>query len=84
MMTRHRHRGNVVGHSVYNAPNGKHYTIVDAPGVGILKSLGVSKNNRILKKQTYGFGGPVLLMVETSEIAIGKDIADKIIVKEAD
>jgi ferrous iron transport protein A len=30
---------------------------------------------------THGLGGPVLLKVESSDIAIGKDIAEKILVR---
>lgn len=68
--------------NVYQAENGRHYIVKSTPELGILKSLGIMKDVRILKKLTHHLGGPVLLMVETSEIAIGKDIAEKIMVEE--
>lgn len=68
--------------SIYNADNNKCYIIINAPELGILKSLGIIKDALVRKKFTYSLGGPVLIMVESSEIALGKDIAEKIIVQE--
>jgi ferrous iron transport protein A len=67
--------------SIYYAEDGLSYTITQAPELGILKSLGIVKNACIRKKMTHRLGGPVLIKVESSEIAIGKDIAEKILVR---
>lgn len=67
--------------SIYNAEDGFDYCVASIPKLGILKSLGIVEDAIINKKKTYKFGGPVLLMVESSEIAIGKDIAENIMVR---
>ncbi len=67
--------------SLYYAKDNQKYIIADAPDIGVLKSLGIVKNATVLKKMTHKLGGPVLLMVESSQIAIGKDIAEKILVR---
>ncbi|HOA79570.1 MAG TPA: FeoA family protein [Defluviitaleaceae bacterium] len=67
--------------SIYYAPDNMKYVITNAPKLGILKSLGIIKNACVYKVMTHGLGGPVLLKVESSDIAIGKDIAEKILVR---
>jgi len=67
--------------SIYNAKDNLQYIVVNAPELGILKSLGIIENAMIQKLMTHRFGGPVLIKVDSSEIAIGKDIAEKIIVR---
>jgi hypothetical protein len=67
--------------NIYNAQDNLQYIITNAPKLGILKSLGIVKDACIYKMKTYRLGGPVLLKVESSEIAIGKDIAKKIMVR---
>jgi len=67
--------------SIYQAKDGKEYVITSAPEIGLLRSLGIVKDKSIHKRMTYKLGGPVLLMVESSEIAIGKDIAEQILVR---
>ncbi|HHW06809.1 MAG TPA: ferrous iron transport protein A [Clostridia bacterium] len=69
--------------SVYHAPNNKNYVVRDVPNISLLKSLGIRKNSQVYKKRTYRLGGPVLLVVDAREIALGKDIAEQIIVEEA-
>ncbi|NLM54010.1 MAG: ferrous iron transport protein A [Firmicutes bacterium] len=84
---RHRHRNRhsqkLGGNSccLYYAQDGRQYVVASAPEVGILKSLGIVENAVIQKKLTYRMGGPVLLKVDSSEIAIGKDFAEKIEVR---
>lgn len=68
-------------HSIYNVKDGFKYIVTSAPELGILKSLGIVKDAIVHKQRTYKFGGPVLLKVESSEIAIGKDIAENIAVR---
>lgn len=67
--------------SLYYAKDNLQYVITSTPELSILKSLGIVKNAKIFKKLTYRMGGPVLLTVESSEIAIGKDIAEQILVR---
>lgn len=67
--------------SIYYAPDNLQYIITNVPELGILKSLGIVKDACISKLMTHGLGGPVLIKVESSEIAIGKDIAEKIMVR---
>ena len=54
------------------------------PGIGLLKNLGLRAGTKITLQNRYALGGPVLLRVEDAySIAIGKDIAKQIIVREA-
>lgn len=39
------------------------------------------ENAVVEKKMTYRLGGPVLLKVDSSEIAVGKEFAEKIMVR---
>ena len=82
---RHRHRhGQKHGMqslNIYNAQDNNQYTITNAPDLGILKSLGIVENACVHKMMTHRMGGPVLIKVESSEIAIGKDIAERIMVR---
>jgi len=70
----------IINQSIYYAEDNSQYVIENAPELGILKSLGIIKNARVQKVFTHRFGGPVLVRVGSSEIAIGKDIAEKIMV----
>ncbi len=67
--------------NIYYAPDNLRYTITNAPELGILKSLGIVKDASVHKMMTHRMGGPVLLKIESSNIAIGKDIAEKILVR---
>lgn len=66
--------------SIYYAKDNSQYVIKKTPDFGILKSLGIVKNASVQKVFTHRLGGPVLVKVGSSEIAIGKDIAEKIMV----
>jgi len=66
--------------SIYYAEDNSQYIVKSTPDLGILKSLGIVENARIQKLFTHRLGGPVLVRVGSSEIAIGKDIAEKIMV----
>lgn len=70
--------------NLYNVKNGKHYIILRVPDINLLSSIGLFRGAEILKEHTYGLGGPVSLSLSTRKIAIGKDIAKEIIVKEVD
>lgn len=67
--------------SLYYAKDNHQYIVTSTPDLAILKSLGIVKNAIVRKILTYKFGGPVLIMVESSQIAIGKDIAEQILVR---
>lgn len=67
--------------SLYHAKDGQRYVVASAPPVGMLKSLGIIENAVVEKKLTYKMGGPVLLKIESSEIAIGKEFAEQIMVR---
>lgn len=73
--------------TIYTAQKNKNYVIChipnNIPNISLLKNLGIRKDSQIFKKHTYRLGGPVLVSVDLREIALGKDIAEQIIVKEA-
>ncbi|MGI6577378.1 MAG: FeoA family protein [Eubacteriales bacterium] len=78
-MKKGKHTGSA--QSIYSAPDNLQYIVTNAPELGILRSLGIVKNACIHKMMTHRLGGPVLIKVDSSEIAIGKDIAEKIMVR---
>ncbi len=57
-------------------------TIEKVPTGGLLNSLGVREGLSILIKSKQPFGGPVVIQVGLRCIAIAKDIAENIMVKE--
>lgn len=69
--------------TIYTAQKNKNYVICEIPNISLLKNLGMRKDTQVFKKHTYRLGGPVLVSVDLREIALGKDIAEQIIVKEA-
>jgi len=53
------------------------------PDIGLLQSLGVRAGTQVTVQNRYALGGPVLLRVEgTFSVAVGKDIARQIAVRE--
>lgn len=66
--------------NIYCAQDNCQYCIKNTPQHGILKSLGIVNNAKIHKVLTHRLGGPVLIKVGSCEIAIGKDIAEQILV----
>jgi len=70
--------------NLYKAKKNNSFNVVSLPDVGMLHNLGLRAGTHIRIQQRYGFGGPVLLRVEDAfSVAIGKDIASQILVKEA-
>lgn len=61
--------------SMYNAENNTAYIVKDTPNLAILNTLGVFEGSKIIKKNTYKLGGPVLILIDGREVAIGKDLA---------
>lgn len=68
--------------SLYYVEENKDYIVDSVPKASLLPSLGIYPKSIIRKNYTYGFGGPVVLNVGSREIAIGKDIAENILVSE--
>ena len=67
--------------SLYEADDRRQDVVTSTPSVASLKSLGIMENAVVEKKMTYRLGGPVLLKVDSSEIAVGKEFAEKIMVR---
>ncbi len=68
--------------NLYEVEKDKNYKILNCPEVSVLNSLGVFNGSNVFKKETYKMGGPVLVLVDLREVAIGKDIAVEIEVEE--
>ncbi|HHT64991.1 MAG: FeoA family protein [Caldicoprobacterales bacterium] len=69
--------------NLYHVEKGKEYIVVDTPDLKLLSSMGVFEGVKIRKENIYKFGGPVSVSLATRKIAIGKEVAEKILVKEA-
>ncbi len=67
---------------LYDAKSDTEYIITKTPENALLTTLGVFVDSKIKKIATYRGGGPVLILVDTREVAIGKDIAKYIEVEE--
>lgn len=68
--------------SLYHLKNDKEYIVTKTPEIHLLEVLGIFESSKVTKKATYRNGGPVLVSVNGREIAIGKDYAMAIEVKE--
>lgn len=66
--------------SLYTAPNNVEYLVKSVPDISLLHTLGIYEGSKITKKLSYGGGGPVLLVIDGREVAIGKAIGKEIIV----
>lgn len=47
-----------------------------------LNQMGIHPNDRILIKRSGAMGGPILIQIHGTEVAIGRGMARKIIVQE--
>lgn len=69
--------------NLYNAKKNTALQILSLPDISLLNNLGLNKNRQVTVQTRYAFGGPVLLRVQNDfSIAIGKDVAEQIAVKE--
>ena len=69
--------------NLYEAKKNGSFTVASVPNIGLLQSLGLRVNTQVTVQGRYAFGGPVLLRVEDAfAVAIGKDFATQIAVKE--
>ena len=70
--------------NLYEAKNRGTFHVASIPQIRLLESMGLRKGTQITVKNRYIMGGPVLLRVEGAyDLALGKDIAQQIAVKEA-
>ncbi|HHX71066.1 MAG: FeoA family protein [Miniphocaeibacter sp.] len=68
--------------SLYNVKANNNYVIDKVPNANLLPCLGIYPKSIVSKKYRYRLGGPVILVTGNREVAIGKDIAENIIVSE--
>lgn len=68
--------------NLYQAENGKQYQIDELTDNKLLHSLGIYQGAYVEKINTFAMGGPVLLMVDQREVAVGKTYALTITVTE--
>jgi len=69
--------------SLYQARKQGSFQVASVPQIQLLENMGLRTGTQITVQNRYGLGGPVLLRVEGSyDIALGKDIAQQITVKE--
>jgi len=69
--------------NLYEAKAKHAFLVASVPDIRLLESLGVRAGTRITVQNRYAWGGPVLLRVEGAySVAVGKDIAKQIAVRE--
>lgn len=69
--------------NLYDAKKTGVFQVASIPSVGLLQNLGLRVGTNIAVQNRYAWGGPVVLRVEGSfALALGKDIATQITVKE--
>ena len=66
----------------YEAPINKVYQIEVVPSTALLPCLGIYPKSVVTKTYRYRWGGPIMVKVGQREVAIGKDVANRILVKE--
>jgi hypothetical protein len=60
------------------------FQVASVPNIGLLQNLGLRIGTQFTVQNRFALGGPVILRVENAySVAIGKDIATQIAVKEA-
>jgi len=70
--------------NLYKAKPDCIYTAHSLPDVKLLENMGIRLGTKLLVRNRYAFGGPVVLRVEDAyTVAVGKDIAKQIIVAQA-
>ncbi|MDR2167244.1 MAG: ferrous iron transport protein A [Clostridiales bacterium] len=69
--------------NLYSAGKKGVFEVVSMPGIAQLANLGLRVGTQVAVKGRYALGGPVLLRVNDDfTLAVGKDIATQIAVKE--
>ena len=70
--------------SLYEAPKNNVLLVASIPQIQLLESMGLRTGTQVIVQNRYSLGGPVLLRVDGAyNLALGKDIAQQIAVKEA-
>ena len=69
--------------SLYKAKKLGTFKVDSVPQIQLLENMGLRVGAQVTVQDRYGLDGPVLLRVEGAyELALGKDIAQQIAVKE--
>lgn len=67
---------------LYKLKKKKRFMIKQLPKCPLLQSLGVFVGLSTVVKSKMPFGGPIIITVGKREIALGKEIAEEIMVEE--
>ena len=71
--------------SLYDAKKNSPFQVASIPQIQLLENMGLRIGTQVTVQNRYALGGPVLLRVEEAyDLALGKDIALQIAVKELD
>ena len=70
--------------NLYNMPSDTVCSVRSIPESDLLKSLGVIPGATIRKLSSYRGGGPAMICLGDRHIAIGKKIAEKVIIGNCD
>jgi len=69
--------------NLYEIKNNAAFEVTSIPNIVLLENMGLRAGTQVTVQNRYGFGGPVLIRVDgTYSIAVGKDIATQITVRE--
>lgn len=68
--------------SLYQVQCASRYKVTEMPTIPLLHTLGVYQGAIVEKVATYSLGGPVLLMIDSREVAVRKKFAREILVEE--
>ena len=71
--------------NLYDAKKSGAFFVVSIPNISLLENIGLRAGVEVAVQNRFAFGGPVLLKVRDAySVALGKDIAEQITVREAD
>ncbi|WP_318785080.1 FeoA family protein [Methanimicrococcus hacksteinii] len=70
--------------NIYTAQNNTEFVVESVPDAALLSCLGIYPKSVIRKSHCYKLGGPVILHLSSRKVAVGKDLASQIIVREAE
>jgi len=69
--------------NLYESTKAKTFEVLSTPDIKLLEHMGLREGVQVTVQNRYGLGGPILLRVEDSyTIALGKDLAKLVSVKE--
>ena len=69
--------------NLYNLPPNTVCSIESVPDSDVLKSLGIIPGATVKKLASYGAGGPAMISLGNRNIAVGKKIAEKVIIEDS-